>query len=146
MSKKERKLTDADLYGADGRPHAADIHQDRLFDCYFVAPMGALSEQQPDRIRDAIRFDPASGDFTVTLYRPPNAEEKGKGQTSPIQESIVVSQEDIRRNISKGEKHSAANKVCPMVLAVGSASTLGRKKSSQAASTKLLRSREECIV
>lgn len=137
MAKKERQFTDADLYGADGRPHAADIHQDRLFDCYFVAPMGALSEQQPDRIRDAIRFDPASGDFTVTLYRPPNAEEKGKGQTGPIQESVVVSQEDIRRNITKGGGGTADNNndrsgpLWPTVLEAGFAELYGRNSKGE---------------
>lgn len=97
----ERQYTAADLYGADGRPRASDIDQDRLYDCYFLAPMGVLGEQQPDRIRNAIGFNAEAGEFTVTLYRPPNTLERGQGQNDPIRESIVVSQDDIRRNISK---------------------------------------------
>ena len=97
----ERQYTAADLYGVDGRPRASDIDQDRLYDCYFLAPMGALGERQPDRIRDAIGFNAEAGEFTVTLYRPPNTLERGQGQADPVRESIVVSQDDIRRNISK---------------------------------------------
>jgi hypothetical protein len=93
MSRDHRQYVAADLYGADGRPRVSDIDQDEIYNCYFLAPMGALGERQPDRIRDAIRFNPEAGDFTVTLYRPPNAQERSQGQTSPIQESITVSQE-----------------------------------------------------
>ena len=109
MAREERQFTEADLYGADGRPRAADIHQDRIFNCYFLAPMGALGERQPDRIRDAIRFNPESGDFTVSLYRPPTVQERDQGQTGPIRESITVSQEDIRRNITKDGGGTADN-------------------------------------
>lgn len=99
MAKQERQYTAKDFYGPDDRPHAADVRQDNIYNCYFLAPMGALGEQQPDRIRDAIRFDPETGDFTVRLYRPPNAGERDQGRQTPIKESIVVSQEDTRRNI-----------------------------------------------
>src|SRR5688572_9850235 len=54
-----------DLY-VGGRPGAADIDQDALGDCYLVAVMGALADRQPDRIRNAIQFDPATGNYTVT--------------------------------------------------------------------------------
>ena len=90
MSRDHRQYVAADLYGADGRPRVSDIRQDEIYNCYFLAPMGVLGEQQPDRIRDAIRFNPDAGDFTVTLYRPPNAQERSQGQTTPIQESITV--------------------------------------------------------
>ena len=76
MAREQRQYTAADLYGPDGRPHAADIRQDDIYNCYFLAPMGALSEQQPDRIRDAVRFNPETGDFNVRLYRPPSAQEQ----------------------------------------------------------------------
>jgi hypothetical protein len=99
MAREQRQYTAAHLYGTEGRPRVSDIHQDDLYDCYFLAPMGAIGEQQPDRIRDAIRFNAETGDFTVNLYRPPNEQERSRGQTGPIQESINVSQEDIRRNI-----------------------------------------------
>ncbi|MEQ1514316.1 MAG: hypothetical protein ABL934_16800 [Lysobacteraceae bacterium] len=67
MAEAERQYTAADLYGTDGRPRASDIDQDRLFNCYFLAPMGALGERQPDRIRDAIRIHAGSG----ALFAPP---------------------------------------------------------------------------
>jgi hypothetical protein len=40
----KQAFTAADLYGGDGRPHAADIDQDKLFNCYFLAPIGTLCE------------------------------------------------------------------------------------------------------
>jgi hypothetical protein len=132
MTKEERQYVAADLYGADGRPHAADIRQDEIYNCYFLAPMGALGEQQPDRIRDAIGFNDKSGEFTVTLYRPPNALERGQGQTDPIRESIVVSQEDIRRNIGKSGGGTADNNgrgdgpLWPTVIEAGFAELYGR--------------------
>ncbi|MGH8082245.1 MAG: XVIPCD domain-containing protein [Lysobacter sp.] len=128
----ERQYTAADLYGADGRPHASDIAQDRLYDCYFLAPMGALGERQPDRISDAIGFNDKSGEFTVTLYRPPNTQERGQGQTDPIRKSIVVSQDDIRRNISKRGGGTADNNregdgpLWPTVIEAGFAELYGR--------------------
>jgi hypothetical protein len=41
----ERQYTAADLYRAEGRPHAADIQQDDLYNCYLVSSMGALAQQ-----------------------------------------------------------------------------------------------------
>jgi hypothetical protein len=130
MAKQE--FTAADLYGADGRPHAADIHQDKLFNCYFLAPIGTLGEQQPDRIQDAIRFNAETGDFTVSLYRPPNAQEKSHGQTGPIPASITVSQADIRLNINKEGGGTVDNStersgpLWPTVVEAGFAEVYGR--------------------
>lgn len=132
MAREARRYTNADLYGADGRPRAADIHQDEIYNCYFLAPMGSLSERQPDRIRDAIRFNAETGDFTVTLYRPPNAQERNQGQSDPIPEAIVVSQEDIRRNISERGGGIADNNrerngpLWPTVIEAGFAELYGR--------------------
>ena len=136
MSEAERQYTAADLYGADGRPRASDIDQDRLFNCYLLAPMGALGESQPDRIRDAIRFNAETGDFTATLYRPPSAQERSQGQTSPIQESITVSQEDIRRNISKHGGGTIDNDrpdgpLWPTVIEAGFAELYGRDQQGR---------------
>ena len=109
MARQQRQYTAADLYGPDGRPHAADIHQDDIYDCYLVAPMGAVGEQQPDRIRDAVRFNPETGDFTVRLYRPPNEQERTQGRTGPIEESVVVSQDDIQYNLRRHGGGTADN-------------------------------------
>lgn len=57
----------ADLYGKGG-PTARDIEQDSLGDCYFVATLGALANQRPELIRDAISYDPKSGNFQVKLH------------------------------------------------------------------------------
>lgn len=137
MAREARQYTNADLYGTDGRPRAVDIHQDEIYNCYFLAPMGSLSEQQPDRIRDAIRFNAESGEFTVTLYRPPSAEERGRGQSDPIRESIVVSQEDIRRNIGAMGGGVADNNrerngpLWPTVIEAGFAELYGRDAQGQ---------------
>lgn len=109
MAEEQWKYTAARLYGADGQPHAADIQQNDLYDCYFVAPLGALGERQPDRIREAVRFDSITGDFTVRLYRPPTAQEREQGRTHPIEESIVVSQADVQANISRKGGGTADN-------------------------------------
>jgi hypothetical protein len=135
MAREERQYTAADLYGAENRPRAADIDQDDIYNCYFLAPMGALGEQQPDRIREAIRFNPETGDFTVRLYRPPNEDERNAGRTSPIQESITVSQEDIRGNIRRGGGGTADNNrngpLWPTVLEAGFAELYGRDAQGQ---------------
>lgn len=134
---KERQYAAEDLFGADGRPHASDIDQDGLYDCYFLAPMGSLGEHQPDRIRDAIDFNDESGEFTVTLYRPPNTQERGQGQTDPIRESVVVSQEDIRQNISRRGGGKVDNNredggpLWPTVIEAGFAELYGRNAQGQ---------------
>jgi hypothetical protein len=137
MAREERQYTAADLYGADGRPRAADIDQDDIYNCYFLAPMGSLGERQPDRIRDAIRFNAETGDFTVSLYRPPNAQERDLGRASPIQESITVSQEDIRRNISERGGGTVDNNrarngpLWPTVIEAGFAELYGRNSKGE---------------
>ncbi|ALN56610.1 hypothetical protein GLE_1253 [Lysobacter enzymogenes] len=137
MAREKREYTAADLYGVDGRPRAVDIRQNDLYNCYLLAPMGALGEQQPDRIHDAIRFNIAAGEFTVTLYRPPNAQERDRGQSEPIRESIVVSQEDIRRNISEKGGGTADNNregdgpLWPTVIEAGFAELYGRDAQGQ---------------
>jgi hypothetical protein len=72
MAKEQRQYTATDLYGVDGRPHAADIRQDDIYNCYFLAPMDALGERQPDCIRDAIRFNDETGNFTALKQDLPN--------------------------------------------------------------------------
>src|SRR5687767_14660752 len=57
-----------DLYDASG-PKGTDIDQDNLGDCYFVATMGAIADKQPDRIKNAIQYDPATGNYTVTPHK-----------------------------------------------------------------------------
>lgn len=137
MAREERQYVAADLYGADGRPHAEDVDQDDIFNCYFVAPLGALGEYQPDRISDAIRFNADTGDFTVTLYRPPNARERSEGQTDPIRESIDVSQEDIRNNIRRDGGGTVDNNrdrngpLWPTVLEAGFAELYGRDQQGR---------------
>ncbi|QQQ00090.1 XVIPCD domain-containing protein [Lysobacter enzymogenes] len=129
---KERQFTAADLYGAGGRPHASDIEQDLLYNCYFLAPMGALGEQQPDRIHDAIGFDVETNEFTVTLYRPPSTQERSQGHSDPIRESISVSQEDIRRNIRErgggtvDDNRERSGALWPTVIEAGFAELYGR--------------------
>lgn len=133
MGREDRQYATADLYGSDGRPRASDIDQDRIFNCYFLAPIGALGEQQPDRIRDAIRFNPETGDFAVRLYRPPSADERGRGQTGPVEESVTVSRDDLRRNIESEKGGSTVDNhrdrsgaLWPAVLEAGFAELYGR--------------------
>jgi hypothetical protein len=61
------KFTDANLYGPGG-PSADDIKQDAFGDCYFVATLSAVAQQNPLLIRNAIFYDPKSQQFRVKLY------------------------------------------------------------------------------
>ncbi len=85
------------LYSGSGPsevPRARDIQQDSLNDCYFVAPMAGLADLQPQRIKDAISYDPDTGNFTVTLYR------NNAGTAEPMQ--ISVTQEELNDNVLRG--------------------------------------------
>lgn len=106
-------LTDADLYGPSGRPEASDIHQRGLGDCYFLAPLGSLAHQQPGRLQDAIKYDPTSQNFDVTLYQHGHGGFLGlQSEAKPVH--VQVSQADVRGDIrlsntlieSHGAKHS----------------------------------------
>ncbi|MEQ1512437.1 MAG: C2 family cysteine protease [Lysobacteraceae bacterium] len=100
---RERQYTDARLYGPGGQPQPADIRQDSYYDCYLLAPMGALVSQQPDRIHDAIRYQPDpntpnAGVFSVTMHHP----------TRGVQQ-IEVSQADVDYNIRRHGGSTADN-------------------------------------
>lgn len=79
----------ADLYGAGG-PSSADIRQDALGDCYFVATLGAVAQQQPGAVRDMIGFDARTGDYTVRLF-------DGNGQP----QTVRVSQAEVQDNLTR---------------------------------------------
>lgn len=101
MAEPGPRFTDKNLYGPSGHPRAADINQDALGDCFFVAPLGALAQEQPGRIENSIQYDAAKGSFTVTLYK-----EQGTGlfgltgsEVKPVR--IEVSQADIEYDIKR---------------------------------------------
>jgi hypothetical protein len=83
------KFTDKNLYGSGG-PTANDIKQDAFGDCYFVATLGAVAQQNPKIIRDAIYYDPSSQQFRVRLY-----DLKGKAQY------IWVTQSELQDNVNR---------------------------------------------
>jgi hypothetical protein len=84
--KKLHRWTDENLYPHD--PTAADIHQDRIGDCYLDATMGAIANANPQWIRDRIRYDDTTGNFDVTLWN------------DHQWQHITVSQDDIDTNIA----------------------------------------------
>jgi hypothetical protein len=87
------KYTEEDLYlNPHTGPRPEDIKQDKIENCAFVATLAALAAQQPDRIRDAIRYDPESKQFQVTLYK--ELEDK-----SIEARTVAVDQGDIRKNV-----------------------------------------------
>lgn len=88
------RFTEQDLYGRSGRPQARDIRQDDINDCYFLAPLGGLARAQPQRVQDAIRYDPENQAFQVTLYRP-GADGKPEAVT------LDVGQADIQDNLAR---------------------------------------------
>ncbi len=93
----EVRFDSADLYGAKG-PQAADIRQDALGDCYFVATLGAVAQQQPDAIRNMISFDAKTGNFTVTLH-----DNDGNPQ------SVQVTQAELEDNLARQGGSTADN-------------------------------------
>lgn len=80
-----RRWTDHDLYPHD--PTAADIRQDSIGDCYFDATLGAISQANPQWIRDRIHYDDQTQTFDVTLW---NGREW---------QHITVTQDDIQTDI-----------------------------------------------
>ena len=63
---KRSEWTDEDLY--EGDPSSGDINQDAIGDCYLLASMGALANADPQRIKNKINYNPATGEFDVTLW------------------------------------------------------------------------------
>ena len=103
MSKDVSQFTDRQLYGANREPQLIDIKQDELNNCYLVSSMGALAQQQPDRIRDAIRYEPDpnnpnAGVFHVALHHPTRG---------PV--DVSVTQADVEYNIQRRGGGTADN-------------------------------------
>ena len=89
LGKKDlHRFTEGDLFDGSG-PKSADIRQDAVGDCYFVAALGAYAKQDPEVIDDSIRYDPETGNFTVRLY----------GDSGPVE--IEVTQADIEDNLKR---------------------------------------------
>jgi Calpain family cysteine protease len=104
MSERAPQYTNQDLYGTNGEPQLVDIRQDKLYNCYLVSSMGALAEQQPDRICDAIRFEPDpnnpnTGVFHVALHHPT------RGRVE-----VPVTQADVEYNIQREGGGTADNR------------------------------------
>ena len=59
----ERHFNAGDLYGASGQPSAADIRQDDIGDCFFIATAGAVANQSPERIKQSISYNCDTGYF-----------------------------------------------------------------------------------
>ncbi|MBP6750412.1 MAG: hypothetical protein KA144_12290 [Xanthomonadaceae bacterium] len=104
------------LYSGSGnkdQPKMSDIRQDDLGDCYFVAVAGAMAKSQPDRIKDAITYNPETGNFNVTLYK----DVGGKAEKVTVE----VTQDDIKDNINRNggstlDNNGGKTPVWPAVL------------------------------
>lgn len=116
-------FTDSDLYGPDGAPHAADINQDAIGDCFMLSTLGAVANQTPDRIQRGIGYDPDTQSFTVTALF------DGKNW-SPI----VVTQDDINDNIARlgaSKLDNGGGPVWPAVMEAAYAKLLGSGDSAR---------------
>ena len=92
------RFDESNLYGDSGRPVAADIHQTSIGDCCLASFLGSTAMEQPARIEDAIRFDEATGNFTVTLYQQVDI----LGMKVPVPVQVTVTQEELAQNIQAG--------------------------------------------
>ena len=84
------KFSDKNLYGPGG-PSNNDIKQDAFGDCYFVATLGAVAQQNPSIIRGAIHYDTSSQRFRARLY-------DLKGQVKFIWVTQTELQDNVKRH------------------------------------------------
>lgn len=84
------KFSENNLYGPGG-PSPNDIKQDAFGDCYFVATLGAVAQQNPSSIRNAIHYDPSSQQFRVRLHNL-------KGQVKFIWVTQAELQDNVKRH------------------------------------------------
>ncbi len=80
----------SNLYGPHG-PRLTDIAQGHMKDCATLGTLGALANERPSAIRDAITYDPATQNFTARLY-----------DSSGTAQFHTVTQADITANIARG--------------------------------------------
>ncbi len=80
----------ASLFGPHG-PRLSDIQQGQMNDCALLGTLGALANERPSAIRDAITYDAATQNFTVRLY-----------DSSGAEQLHTVTQADITANIARG--------------------------------------------
>jgi hypothetical protein len=80
----------SDLYGPHG-PRLSDIEQNSYGSCATLGTLGALANERPSLIRDAISYDAATQSFNVQLY-----DSSGNPQT------VNVTQAEISANITGG--------------------------------------------
>lgn len=109
----------SDLY-ENGTPKPADIRQDSLGDCYFVSAAGAIAQQDPQAIKNAISYDESTRSFNVTMYK----EEFGFNPlgwgAAPV--TVNVTQDDLKYNLERQGGSTIDNNVCkdgaawPMVM------------------------------
>lgn len=81
-----------------GGPVDADIKQDALGDCYFVATLGAVARANPGAIQNAISFDAKTGNFAVALH-------DGSGKAVTVQ----VTQAELAYNLQRSGGSTADN-------------------------------------
>lgn len=99
---------DSDLYGPNG-PRSDDIQQNGIGDCYFVATLASVADQDPGHIQESIRYNEATETFTVTFYEPgPD----GK----PVEREIEVTQAEIQDNIDRGGGSWPDGPIWPAVM------------------------------
>lgn len=114
MGRQDPQFTNNDLYGSSGRPQASDIEQDDLYNCYLLAPMGALADRQPERIRDMVSYGPSQTNpdanvFAVMLYRLDGIHER-------IEVSSAEVQDNIRRDGGSRADNSGGAPIWPAVI------------------------------
>jgi hypothetical protein len=107
----QQRFTDANLWSSAG-PSPEDVRQKNIGDCYFDSAMAAVAHTQPERIMQAISFDPDIDVFTVHLYDYAEGRDyipgtHGDGNPWPAgvpvaPMSIAVTQDDLKDDIHAG--------------------------------------------
>ncbi len=89
-------FTDKDLYATSNaatQPKIDDVRQGSLGNCWFASTLGAMAQQQPERIVDAIAYDEATQTFSVRFFA-----EDEKGKMGPVM--MDVSQRELTDHLA----------------------------------------------
>ena len=114
-----RRTVGTELYNTSGpnanQPRLNDIRQVSCGDCYFLAPLGALAQRNPNAIKNMIHN--GDGTYTVTLYKNNNGIRNlwGLSGNSYKAEQLTVNADAVKQ-FTKQEGKVTDPKDCKQVI------------------------------